>query len=397
MSDNLSDLHAARAKLDAAAAPFRGPGSGREYMAAASEAIREGALGGTVDSAFRAAFAGPGRSRGIRIDLTKSALVSDGSAGNADGSAAVDSPTVSGAADAVLFGGALSSMCRHSVTNNGRPSKWLRYDDTANVGELLVENATSTTADLVDLHELELTPRRYSSKRFTLSREFFRDAEFDVGEFVLGIGGRRILRKLEADITNGDGVGDPVKPYGAKLAAQAGVVAASQTAVTAAELLGLIGKVDFGYIAGSGAIQPTSSMPSPGAGMVGFQVSQALYESLIASDAEHTNLSFAPSVAGGGLPTWRGWPFAINANLDGLEAGKVPALFGDFGSYVINTVGEIEVLLWPDHDRNRITVNCFRYSDAGAWRGLNADARVSAGLWKACAKLTMAAAPGNGG
>lgn len=386
-----ADLLAARAKLSAATSPLRGPGVGREYMAAASEAFRAGAAGGSIDSAFKMEFAPPYGAAGIRIDLTKAALVSDGSTGNVDGSAAVDSPTVSGVADAVLFAGALSSMCRHSVTNNGRPSKWLRYDDTANVGELLVENATSTAADLVDLHELELKPNRYSSKRFTLSSEFFRDAEFDVGEFVLGIGGRRILRKLEADITNGDGIGDPVKPYGAALAAQAGVVAASQTAVTSAELLGLIGKVDFGYIAGNGAIQPTSSTPSPGVGMVGFQVSQALYESLIASDAEHTNLSFAPSVAGGGLPTWRGWPIAVNENLDALEAGKVPALFGDFGSYVVRTVGEVEVLLWPDHDRNRISCNVFRYSDAGAWRGLNADARVSAGLWKACAKLTMAA------
>ena len=374
------------AKIDDRIRILSPKGPGNEYMAAANDALMAMVNGGEIDSAFASASTGAHGRRGVRLDTARmAAVVSDGNA--VDGSAAVGEGAFETLADAVKYSGALGSMARHIVTPTGEPMDFLRMDDSGTDGAWLAQNAADTEGNTSTVRKLTTSPQRVTSKRMNVSREMIRDSVFSVVDYLTTAGGARVSRSISKEMTkDGTGTGTPERPYALKDAAKVGVTTASATAVTREEVQKLIGEIDFGYIAGAPALQPTSSAPTlDGRGMVGFQFGEDLWKSLLAEDLDHRNLSFGAGA--GSLPTWRGFPFAVNDNLASVAADSVVGLFGDFSSVLIRTVGEIEVLPWPDYDRNQISFRVYAYVDGGVWRGLDTNDRVTAGLAKSVVSL----------
>ncbi len=367
---------------------FNGDGSPcNEREAALAEAARAMVNEGELPDSFRefrSENTDPAGRRGLRIEFTKMAAVRSD---NATGEEAVPTGVYPELWNELKYLGSVASMSAEITTANGQPNNWLRTDDSAQTGEWLAQDTAGTSQDLPQIYRMLLSPQRVSSKAMAISREMIRDSAFDVAAFVARAGIRRIANASEVAFTSGAGTGTPPLPAGVQTVATAGVTAASATDVTREEVLSLVGEIDYAYLVQNDGSQPGPGARPPVSGTTGFMFSRELLTKLINLDIDARNLSFDPAGREGTWARWRNWPFSVNPQLGDLTTGKVPCLFGAFEGYIVRNVGSVEILPWPDYDKNVVTYRVFGYRDAAPWWGVADSDRTSAS--KAIVKLTM--------
>lgn len=149
------------------------------------------------------------------------------------------------------FGG-LANVVENFTTGDGAPVRWATLDDTANLGEIVAENAAPVGgADLV-FGEANLGAYKYMAVGagglpLRLSVELVQDAGFDVEGKVAGWLGQRMARAFAVDIVSGSGVGEPQGITTGKT----GIQTAANNALTYADLLGYVHSVDPAYRSGA--------------------------------------------------------------------------------------------------------------------------------------------------
>lgn len=217
-------------------------------------------------------------------------------------------------------------ITRELVTASGNQIEIPALNDTSNVGVRLAENTAATSeGDLVFTQKV-LDAYKYSSGPILVSNELLQDSALPFEQIVRDAMAERISRKVNADLTTGDGTGDP---NGIVTASTLGKTAAATAAVTFDELIDLVHAIDPAYRA---------------AATCRFMFNDSTLQALRKLKDGDGNYLWQPADGRTGSPaTILGYGFAINQAVDSLAAAKKAILFGDFNKYVVRRVREFAV------------------------------------------------------
>ena len=216
----------------------------------------------------------------------------------------------------------LRSIATVIATTTGNSLPMPTVDDTSNTGALVSEN-TATSATDVTLGQVTFGAYSYKTV-VTSSNELLQDTGLDLPTIIGELMGERIGRSEAAAFATGTGSS---QPQGVTVGSSAGVTAASTTAITINEIMGLINSVDAAY-------QPTSS----------FMLHQTVWTYLLKLQ-DSTGRNLIPMNYGDGIaPKIWGYPVVINNNMSSaITTGLITALFGDFSKFYIRDAGPLEV------------------------------------------------------
>ncbi len=120
--------------------------------------------------------------------------------------------------DSLKAYGGMREVAQVITTDSGNPMNWPTSDGTAEVGEIVAENAAATGADMT-FGTVAVNPYKYSSKKIALPWELIQDSAIDVVAFVVNRLATRLGRITNTHYTTGDGSS---KPYGVVARASSG-------------------------------------------------------------------------------------------------------------------------------------------------------------------------------
>lgn len=166
-----------------------------------------------------------------------------------------------------------------------------------------------------------------------VSREILQDAFIDVEKYIIDKMVKGIANTEDKAFINGDG---NKKPTGLITSASVGVIAASTSAITVAELIKLKYSVPASYRKNAVWVISDSFASA--------------VENLLDKDGYRI---WQPSMSENTPDRLLGYPVVYDKNMDGLEAGKIPALFGDLSFYTIADRGEIFVQVLKETEAKR--------------------------------------------
>ena len=287
--------------------------------------------------------------------------------------------------DRLAFYGGVSRMAQQFLTGTGGDYRIMQMDAASQEGEILADQDTAVTAlDLPNIGIQTFGAKTASSKPILLTRELLQDAVFDLQTYVERQAVRRMGRIWnKAFTTTQAGIGMPV---GVVSSATAGITAASQTAITWAELTNLIYAVNRAYRE-AGELGEGGFGGEGGGGMLGYMLSDDAEKAMrVMVDADGRPL-WVPSTREGAPSMLNGYPYVVNGHMDSVAAGKVPILFGNFSYYGIRTVQSIEIFRFMDsRTMQKNTIECLAFSRRDA-RPMGA---IVSSACEAYASLTMA-------
>lgn len=218
-------------------------------------------------------------------------------------------------------------ITRELVTATGNQIEIPTTNDTSNVGVRLAENTGATSEGDVVFGQKLLDAYKYSSGPIKVSRELLQDSAFDMGSILNDLMGERIARKVNTDLTTGDGSGDP---NGIVTASTLGKTAAAVAAITADELIDLYHSVDPAYRANPGCRFMLNDSTLAAVRKLKDGQGQYLINGL-RDGAGMINLA--------GIAV----PYSINQAMASLATGNKTVLFGDFNKYIVRRVREFVV------------------------------------------------------
>jgi HK97 family phage major capsid protein len=211
------------------------------------------------------------------------------------------------------------------VTNVGGSFTIPTLDDGSNVGELVGEN-TEIAESEPTLSSVTLNAYQYSSKGVYMSQAAVEDYAFSVEQSIGPALARRLGRKLNSDMTLGDGSS---KPQGCVYGSSLGKTAASQTAITYNEVLDLIHSV------------PASARP--GSYLMGNDTTLLALRKLV--DGSGNPLWNAGNVQADLPSTLAGYPYVTNNAMADIGTAAKALLFGNFNrGFVVRRVNDIQLL-----------------------------------------------------
>jgi HK97 family phage major capsid protein len=207
-------------------------------------------------------------------------------------------------------------------TETGNPLPLPTVDDTSTSGSLVSEASASTASD-VTFGQVTLNSYTYRTL-IKASNELLRDTGIDIQAYLAQLMGDRIGRSESAAFATGSGSS---QPQGFVTGASAGVTAASATAITINEVVGLINSLDAAY-------HPNAK----------FAMHQSVWYYLLKlQDSLGRNLipmNYAD-------PTDRrlmGFPVILNNSMASSVATTAKTIaFGDFEQFYIRDAGPLEI------------------------------------------------------
>jgi HK97 family phage major capsid protein len=218
-------------------------------------------------------------------------------------------------------------VTRELVTASGNQIEIPTTNDTANVGVRLAENTAATSEGDVVFGQKLLDAYKYSSGPIKVSRELLQDSAFDMGSILNDLMGERIARKVNTDLTTGDGSGDP---NGIVTASTAGKTAAGVAAITADELIDLYHSVNPAYRTAA-----TCRMMFNDATLAHIRkLKDGQGQYLINGLRDGAGMINLAGIA---------VPYVINQAMASLATGNKTVLFGDFNKYIVRRVREFVV------------------------------------------------------
>ena len=207
-------------------------------------------------------------------------------------------------------------------TETGNPLPLPTVDDTSTTGSLVSEASASSASD-VTFGQITLNSYTYRTL-VKASNELLRDTGIDIQAYLAQLMGDRIGRSESAAFATGTGSS---QPQGFVTGASAGVTAASATAITINEVVGLINSLDAAY-------HPNAK----------FAMHQSVWYYLLRlQDSLGRNLipmNYAD-------PTDRrlmGFPVILNNSMASSVATTAKTIaFGDFEQFYIRDAGPLEI------------------------------------------------------
>jgi HK97 family phage major capsid protein len=216
------------------------------------------------------------------------------------------------------------AICTVLNTSGGNPLDFPKTDDTAVAAAQHTEATAMTDDGGVDatFTKMTLGAFAYDTEWVQISMEIMQDSAINIEQFIGELLGERLARRVNTELTVGDGTGDPL---GIVAASTLGKTAASQTAFTADEIIDLLHSVDPAYRA------------SPKARFMFNDTTLGSIRKLKQGDGSYlwTMGDIREGVPGRLL----GVPYSINQACATAATGTKPIVFGDFGKYYVRKVG----------------------------------------------------------
>lgn len=256
---------------------------------------------------------------------------------NSEGGFTVATEVASSVIDALKAYGGMRRVADVISTANGAPMSYPTSDGTAEEGELVVENASATDADIT-FGTVALSVYKFSSKVITVPIELLQDSSVDIDAFVRQRLVTRLGRITNKLFTTGTGTG---QPNGVATAATIGVTAANATSqVTAViydSLVNLQHSVDPAYRE---------------AGLCSWMFNDTTLRELRKMKDGQSRPIFVPGyeagVPGGDPDRLLGSPIVINQHVASMAASARSILFGDFKGYKIRDAMQMEMFRFTD-------------------------------------------------
>ena len=216
-------------------------------------------------------------------------------------------------------------------TAQGNPLSFPTTDGTAEVGEILAENAQATSADPV-FGTVGLNVFKYSSKIIAVPIELLQDSSVDIEAFIHKRIIERIGRITNQHFTNGTGIG---QPRGIVTAASSGKIGTTgQTlSVIYDDLVDLLESVDEAYQLG---------------GKCKFMFSQSLRKVLRKLKDSAGRPIWTPGYEAGitaGAPDLLlGKEVALNNDMPVPAASAKSIIYGDMSKYIIRDAMQVNLM-----------------------------------------------------
>lgn len=259
---------------------------------------------------------------------------------NSEGGFTVQTDVATSVLDALKAYGGMRDVATVMRTEKGNAMSFPTSDGTSEVGEIIAENVTATSADPV-FGTKSLPVYKYSSKIAAVPFELLQDSSVDIEAFVQNRLVTRLGRITNTHFTTGTGT---AQPNGIITAAATGVTAANTTSQVTAiiydSVINLIHSVDPAYRA---------------QGNCKFMMNDASVKVLRQIKDGQSRPIFVPGYDGtsGGAAlsapdTLCGYPIVINQDVAVMAAGAKSIAFGDFSYYYIRDALDISMFRFTD-------------------------------------------------
>ena len=225
--------------------------------------------------------------------------------------------------DAMKAFGGMREVSQIISTAGGNALNYPTSDGTAEVGEIVAENAAATGLDAA-FGTAAVNPFKYSSKKIALPVELIQDSAIDVVQFVVNRLATRLARITNQHYTTGTGSS---QPYGLTARASTGKTGATGTAtsVTYDDLIDLVHSVNSAYRRNARFMLKDASVA----------VIRKLKDT---SGRPIWNPGDMESIADGTPSTIAGYAYTVNDDMPAMAANAKSIAFGDFSQFVIRDV-----------------------------------------------------------
>lgn len=215
-------------------------------------------------------------------------------------------------------------ICTVLNTAGGNPLDFPKTDDTAVAVAQHSEGVAMTDDAGVDatFTKMTLGAFAYDTEWVQISMEIMQDSAINIEQFIGELLGERLARRVNSELTVGDGTGDPL---GIVAASSLGKTAAGTTAFTADELIDLLHSVDPAYRA------------SPKARWQFNDTTLAAIRKLKGGDGQY--IWSMGDIQSGEPGRLLGYNYSINQAVVNAATGTKPIIFGDHSKYFVRKVG----------------------------------------------------------
>lgn len=216
------------------------------------------------------------------------------------------------------------AICTVINTSGGNPLDFPKTDDTAVAVAQHTEAAAMTDDGGVDatFTKMTLGAFAYDTEWVQISMELLQDSAVNIEQFIGELLGERLARRVNSELTVGDGTGDPL---GIVAASAAGKTAAGVAAFTADEIIDLLHSVDPAYRA------------SPKARFMFNDTTLAAIRKL--KDGNGQYIWSMGDIRAGEPGRLLGFNYSVNQAMVNAATGTKPIVFGDFSKYYVRKVG----------------------------------------------------------
>lgn len=225
-----------------------------------------------------------------------------------------------------FYGGMRQANTTKLTTTMGNPLPIATNDDTGNMGAILAENAAAGTATDPVFGQKLLQAWKYTSKTVLVSLELLQDSAFDLETWMTQRLGERIGRIVNNHFTLGTGSSQPTGVVTAATAGKTGLTGQT-TSIIYDDLIDLIHSVDIAYRQNAQFMMHDSSL-------------KAIKK---LKDSQGRPL-WLPGLAMKEPDTINGFPYIVNNDIAVMAANAKSVLFGDFSTYYIRDVMDVQVI-----------------------------------------------------
>ena len=254
---------------------------------------------------------------------------------NSEGGFTVATEVATSVLEALKAYGGMRAVAEVIQTAQGNPINFPTSDGTSEVGELIGENTTATSAD-VSFGVKTLSTYKYSSKIVTVPFELLQDSSVDVEALVRARLATRLARITNTHFTTGTGTGQPNGIVTAATAGKTGTTGQTTTVIYD-DLVDLQHSIDPAYRAGGNAK---------------FMMNDASLKVIRKLKDGQQRPIFVPGyevgVPGGVPDTLLGSPVVVNQDVAVMAANAKSILFGDFSFYKIRDVMDVSLFRFTD-------------------------------------------------
>lgn len=252
-----------------------------------------------------------------------------------EGGYTVASTVVGSVLEALKQYGGMRQVASIINTSTGGPLNFPTSDGTAEVGEILAENAAATDLD-VSFGTVALPVYKYSSKVVTCPIELLNDTEVNMEAFIRGRIVQRLGRIQNTHFTVGTGTGQPNGVITASTTGKTGTTGQT-TSVIYDDLVDLIHSIDPAYRESGNCRWMMHDTSLKVLRKIKDTAGRPIW---MPGDAE--------GITGGMPATILGYPYTYNQAMATMAASAKSIAFGDFSFYTIRDVMEMTFYRFDD-------------------------------------------------
>ncbi|WP_395055193.1 phage major capsid protein [Polaromonas sp.] len=227
--------------------------------------------------------------------------------------------------DAMKATGGMREIAQVISTAGGNSLNYPTSDGTAEVGEIVAENAAASAGEIT-FGTAAVNPYKYSSKKIALPWELISDSAIDVVQFVTARLAMRLARITNAHYTTGTGTGQPFGVMARTSAGKTGTTGQTLTVIYD-DLFDLKHSVNRAYRRNAKWMMNDLSV------------------AIVSKLKETTGRPiWEPSLTAGAPDMLLGYPVQTNDDVAVMAANAKSIAFGDFSQYIVRDVADSVIM-----------------------------------------------------